>query len=779
MQDFVIRSAVEGYSQYISQIKGIENATNKALNGVSKTATTSKKSLSELGNQFPALGRAASLIANPIALGTAALVGIAAGAVKATKAAAEFENQFLELRQLNIGKAPEQIAALRDDILSLSLETGLAAGQVSQAFFDVQSGTGLFGAEVAEVVKTVGTFARATKQDLPDAINGAVKAIRQYGLEVKDLDGFLASQYALIQQGIVTYEQAAKVTVEYGNAAAGAGQNIDDANKIFALFTAGSKSANEAATLTKTAFEDLAKKQTLDNLGKYVEIFDSVTGEAREIDDIIRDLVPQFQALSDKEFSNLISAIGGSQGLRGLLTQVRTQGEGVLRVFDGFEDAKGKFDFGNILKSAEGDFVQLSEIVKNQFNTLLIQAGTEILPIVATRLNDLSKALQDANKWFTENNYVIDLLSAGISKITGLFGGLETEVNNAKVAFAILGGPLTLIKFAIDGINSAIDFTIRKFRQLAAEAYNAIPLIEAFGFSNQGVLKALRDFSQGGGAGAGAGFGKLTFEAEKFTGVLGPLYLALFKVRQEKDKLFKPPPKPPKPPGGGTPLGFKFKGEDEFIKGLSDSPFGFNFENGQLFIEAGLTFNLEGGGESFVTALEGPTSSIENMQMKLEDLKDAIIETGLNDLARGFERVGAAIGSGASAAEIGITALQALGDAVLVQVPKYLGLFLIKEALTTPPPLSFAMAAAGVALVGLSGLAGGLLGRLGGGNEVGGQGNIPRSSPGAGAAPSGGLGSFSGDGQDFQPVFNVYVGNEQVAGVVTRQQTRQRVLQGA
>jgi len=56
-------------------------------------------------------------------------------------------------------------------------------------------------------------------------------------------------------------------------------------------------------------------------------------------------------------------------------------------------------------------------------------------------------------------------------------------------------------------------------------------------------------------------------------------------------------------------------------------------------------------------------------------------------------------------------------SAVFVTAPRLIGLNLLKEALTTPPPLSWAMVAGGIALLGISGIAAGLIGNIGQNNQ--------------------------------------------------------------
>lgn len=433
--DFGIEAGVRGASQYISDIHKMEQATDESLGNMAKSTKKATSAWDELVEMFPGIGRAAEIARNPIVLLTAALTGLVIAFSTVVGSAEEFNNEFLQLENLNIDKTTEQIDDLRDAVLAAAFETGKGAKEMSRAFFDIQSGTGLFGDEVSAIAKKVADFSTATKVDFNAAIAASIKGIRAFKLEVDDLDGFLASSFATVQLGIVTFDQLAKVQTDFAGAAAGAGQNADTANKIFAGFTATAKSAEEAATLTKTALQDLGKKPTIDGLKSIgVSMYDA-SGAIRSTTDVVKDLVPKFKAMSQQRFDQLLAEIGGSEGLRGLLLQVRNEGDGLLKVFDDFDKAKGNFDFEALLKNAKGDFTTLKEIVGNQLNTVFTQIGVQVLPVLAKALNSVIELLPVMLGFVTDNAEALKALG---------------------IAAGIVAGGIVLAKGAIAGYNLVI-----------------------------------------------------------------------------------------------------------------------------------------------------------------------------------------------------------------------------------------------------------------------------------------------------------------------------------
>lgn len=430
--DFGIEAGVRGASQYLNDIHKLERETDKSLDNMAKSTKKATTAWEQMTDVFPGLGRAAELARNPLVLLTAVITGLTLAFATVVGSAEEFSNEFLQLQNLNIDKSADQIDHLRDSVLKAAFETGKGAKEMSRAFFDIQSGTGLFGDEVSAIAKKVADFSTATKVDFNTAIGASIKAIRAFKLEVDDLDGFLASSFATVQLGIVTFDQLSKVQTDFAGAAAGAGQNVDTANKIFAGFTATAKSAEEAATLTKTAFQDLGKGPTIKGLESIgVSMYDAAGG-IRDTTDVVKDLVPKFKAMSQQKFDQLLAEIGGSEGLRGLLLQVRNEGEGLIQVFDNFDKAKGNFDFGKLLENAKGDFSTLKEIVGNQLNTVFTQIGVQVLPVLAKALNS-----------------VIEMLPV-------MLGFIEDNASAFKalgIAAGIVAGGILLAKGAIAGYN--------------------------------------------------------------------------------------------------------------------------------------------------------------------------------------------------------------------------------------------------------------------------------------------------------------------------------------
>lgn len=335
---------------------GMSEAKKKVNSGVGAM----KAKLSELKNhhvamfsamssQFPIFGNAISTLGNPYTLLIGGVVALTMFLSNATGAAADFNHEFLAIKQLNLDKSTEQMNAYKDSIKAVAFETGQNLLDTTKAFYDIQSATGLFGKDVADITTKVGNYALVTGAKLPDAVNQTVKAMKAFGVGVDGIDNLLTANAKTIQLGITTYDELARVQTEFAGAAAGAGQNVDTANKMFSVFTAIAKDSVTAATMTKSAFEGFTQAGTVKGLkGIGIEMYD-VNGNMRDMTSILKDVSTQFKGMTSKQIDETISKIGGPEGLRNLLIKLKTDANGLLDTFEKYD--KVQFDWSKLSKT--------------------------------------------------------------------------------------------------------------------------------------------------------------------------------------------------------------------------------------------------------------------------------------------------------------------------------------------------------------------------------------------------------------------------------------------
>ncbi len=433
----------------------IKTGMSEAKKRVDQGVGQMKAKLNELKNshvqaftamraQIPLFDSAMSALGNPYLLMIGGVIALTMLIGKATNAAADFNHEFLAIKQLNLDKSQSQLDSYKDSIKSVAFETGQNLLDTTKAFYDIQSATGLFGQDVADITTKVGNYALVTGAKLPDAVNQTVKAMKAFKLGVNDIDGLLTSNAKTVQMGITTYDELARVQTEFAGAAAGAGQNVDMANKMFAVFTSIAKDSNTAATMTKSAFEGLTQKNTVKGFKDIGVAMYDANGEMRDMTSILKDVSTRFKDMTPQQVDEVIAKIGGPEGLRNLLIKLKTDAGGLLDTFEKYDSIQ--FDWVKAIKNAKGDFRTISSMAKNRLGVVMAEIGEKFLPLWVMALEKVNNVLTFVWKNFDTIWSVIKNvgIAIGIAKAAMIIFNAITAANPIG---AIITGIVLLIGY--------------------------------------------------------------------------------------------------------------------------------------------------------------------------------------------------------------------------------------------------------------------------------------------------------------------------------------------
>ncbi len=408
--------------------------------------------------QIPLLDRGLTLLGNRYVLMTAGIVGLAALLGKATSKAADFNHEFLQIQNLNLDKSTADLKKYKNTILDTAIDVGTEVKATATAFYDVQSATGHYGKDAALIVKSVGKFSVATGASLNDTINSTTKAMKAFKLGANDIKAYLESNAKTVQVGITTFEELARVQTEYAGAAAGAGQNVDTANKIFAAFTSIAKDSVTAATMTKTAFLGLTQKQTIEGLkGIGISIYNA-KGQMRDLSQVLQEVSVKFKKMSPKAIDETINKIGGPEGLRNLFVKLKIGADDFFNTLESFDSSKFNIDLA--LKNAMGDFKTLKNLVGNRFNAVMVKLGELILPTVIRGIEKINDIVTWTAKNFDTVKTVVQYVGGavlGAITVWKLWTAAQWALN-----IALNANPIGVIIMAIAALSAAIVYLIKR-----------------------------------------------------------------------------------------------------------------------------------------------------------------------------------------------------------------------------------------------------------------------------------------------------------------------------
>ena len=389
----------------------------------------------------------------------AAIGGIAAITAtidKSAEAAQKFDSAFLPIRQLNLDKSKSEMDSYRNMVRDSAYEVGTSLEASTNAYYDLQSATGMYGKDAEKVFKMVANYSVATGANLGDAMNSTTKAMKAYGLGVKDIDALLVSNAKTVQVGITTFDELARVQTDYAGSVSAAGQNFDTGNKVFAMFTSVAKSADIAANMTKTFFDGLGSQsdKIKENLG--IDVFD-VKGNMKDADKLLVEISEKFKGMSDNQITSIINKIGGPEGLRGALAKVKTGADDMIATFNAFDSSK--FSLADALKNAQGDYGKMKELFYNRLEIVFSKIGEKILPILANVFDKLTPMLN----WLFQN---VDWLIPAVGTFVSVLATLTAGVWLFNIAMA--ANPIGLMVIGISALIAFIVLAIAKWDEWGA-----------------------------------------------------------------------------------------------------------------------------------------------------------------------------------------------------------------------------------------------------------------------------------------------------------------------
>ena len=465
--DVDISQAKSGMNKLEKQAK----STGDEFDSLGKSGTSSLDSISSksvnVDSQLKTLG---------VGLG-AAVVGIAAAS---TAAAMSFDETFTKASTL-FGDTEVEVDSLKDSILSLSNETGVAAIELNEGLYQALSA----GVDVTEdmseamsFLETNSMLAVAGFTDVETAVDATSSILNAYGLEVSEVES--------ISQMLIRTQNLGKTTVDELGAsisnvtptAAGLGVEFDQVAASLAVMTAQGIGTSEATTKLNQLFVELGKSGTTganaleaaqEAAGLAPQTFQEMIEDGQDLASIL-DLISEYADTSSLSMNDMFSS---TEAASAALTIASDQ--------DGFVTALGTMnsevdDLGEAFDTvADGDAKAFADAL-NEITNAGIVLGTTLLPILADLATDLAdfitdwqagwdvinekgyvEAVSDATKgmdFFGENwkkgadNTQVDEIAGGVIKTTIPVVSAVDNVINGIGAWADLlgfranGGPV-------------------------------------------------------------------------------------------------------------------------------------------------------------------------------------------------------------------------------------------------------------------------------------------------------------------------------------------------
>jgi TP901 family phage tail tape measure protein len=221
---------------------------------------------------FDKLGRELKRLDTPIeklgaitrSLAPAAIIGLGALAVGATKSVTEANDLAIGLREVvtltgDTGDAANAtFGEFQTLVAGLSKEFGIAQGVLTGGLYQAIS-AGVPKDNVLEFMQVASQAAIAGVTDVETAVDGLTTIINAFGLDTAETQAVADSMFAAVKGGKTNFEELSASLFNVGPAAAAAGVSFEEVNAAIATMTAAGVPTAQATTQIRAAMVGLQK----------------------------------------------------------------------------------------------------------------------------------------------------------------------------------------------------------------------------------------------------------------------------------------------------------------------------------------------------------------------------------------------------------------------------------------------------------------------------------------------------------------------------------------
>jgi len=258
-----------------------------------------------------------------IAGGVIGMVGakITRSFFSAADATAEFSNQ----NRVAVSVAKDfqgSVQDLGDAVLKVAREVPVPIEDLQETFYYTFSALDVDLKNATELVRGFADEAVVGNAKITDAARSSIAMINAYQMDVSSAAGTTETltriqdmQFNTVKWGALTYQDLSTNIGKVIPAATRAGQEIEQIGGMLAFLTRQGLSAEMAATSAARALELISEARVVSRLERMgVQIRDSVTGEMRQLNDIVVDFGRHLEGLDPAGIDNVMQALAPLDG---------------------------------------------------------------------------------------------------------------------------------------------------------------------------------------------------------------------------------------------------------------------------------------------------------------------------------------------------------------------------------------------------------------------------------------------------------------------------------
>jgi len=426
------------------------------------------------------------------------------------KAAADFEQKMAEVSTLITGVAEKDLPLIRQGILELSTEVPQSAVILTDAFYQIQSATGL-GAEAMQILAVAAKGAVAGVTDVNTYAKAMLAVMKPFKLGVEDSARAADFLQNVIKEGSVKAEDLASNLGKVAAVAAASGTDLNTLGAMLAVLTNETQQVDEQFTYLKGAMMAFQKptKESAEAIEEFGLKTVDASGKVRPLIDILGDIAAKKLSLNEimrimpeKEAAQAILQMANNYDVLREKQESMGKSQGVmLEAYD------------KMIKT----FINQSKLLWNSIKALGIVIGEGLLESMKDIVRMIKEKIDWLRKWEEKTHTIRDTIKELMGHLKGLAEVIAKSFDIAsvreflsyiagvKAEFSLVENVMAGVQTGLKALNillGAVVVTAAFFRDMFVQAkwavesiYKALSLKMPDPFPEAAYLKALNAFA--------------------------------------------------------------------------------------------------------------------------------------------------------------------------------------------------------------------------------------------------------------------------------------------
>lgn len=412
-----------------------------------------------------------------VTLGAVSMTLVAMGAA-AVSAATDFETSFAKTQTI-MDTTKLSVGDMREEILDLSITSGMAATDVSEAVYQAISGS-VDTADAAQFVSQANKLAVAGFTSLTNATDVLTTALNAYGLEADSVAGISNVLIQTQNLGKTSVDELASSMGKAISTGSAYGVNLENLSTAYVELTRGGIATSEATTYLSGMLNELGDSGS--TVGKILQeetgrSFGQLMEDGYSLADVLQILLSHVNGNTEalmglwgsQEAGKASNAIAkqGLEDFNAVLEQMQQEMSGATTTT---EDA---YD----IMTNTSEFIDAR--FKNALTNLGIAAGDQLTPA----LNRVKSALTDVLDGAADLVEDCPAITAGLTGTATAAGFLAVSIGGLMIAkkakeamdalnVSMAANPALFIASAVIGLATAVGM-------LVSQAEEAVPGVDA------------------------------------------------------------------------------------------------------------------------------------------------------------------------------------------------------------------------------------------------------------------------------------------------------------